>query len=185
MKKIFLLFTGILLFIANIGFASTPTKLYRNQQWQFSVQIPVEFEYVASRGPNVIMTSANKSHLVSKASINIIAKLLPEADYGTEMDILKTISEMNHETYNSNKNMQLVSSNYLQIPNHVVLAEHVLTKYTYPDETFYLRSYMFTIVCGRKVFTLTYAADPYYFFTMYDKKFINSLSSFVDETGWY
>ena len=68
MKKIFLLFTGILLFIANIGFASTPTKLYRNQQWQFSVKIPAEFEYVASRGPNVIMTSANKSHLVSKAS---------------------------------------------------------------------------------------------------------------------
>ena len=69
--------------------------------------------------------------------------------------------------------------------NHIILAEHVLTKYSYPDETFYLRSYMFTIVCGKKVYTITYAADPQYFFSMYDKKFINSISSFVDETGWY
>ncbi len=184
MKKIFLIVITLLV-IANAGLANASTKLYRNQQWQFSINLPTEFEYVASRGPNVVMNSANKSHLVSKASINIIAKMLPEADYGTEMDILKTIQKINHSTFNSSGNMQLIASNFLQIPNHIILAEHVLTKYTYPDETFYLRSYMFTIVCGKKVYTITYAADPQYFFSMYDKKFINSISSFVDETGWY
>ncbi len=147
--------------------------------------LPAEFEYVTARGPNVVMNSANKSHPVSKASINIIAKLLPEANYGTETDLLKAIYETHLLAFNSNENVQLISSNILQIPNHKVLAEHVLTKYTYPDETFYLRGYMFTVVCGEKMYTISYAADPNYFFTLYDKKFIESISSFVDETGWY
>lgn len=183
--KTILLILSVLLLVTNISFANPSTKLYRNQQWQFSIMLPAEFEYVASRGPNVIMNSANKSHPVSKASINIVAKLLPDVDYGTEMDMLKAIYDAHRSANSLNQNMQLISGNILQIPNHKVLAEHWLTKYTYPDETFYLRSYMFTILCGRKAYTINCAATPDYFFSMYSTKFTNTISSFVDETGWY
>lgn len=182
-SRIIIFIVSFILLVNNIGFAETKTKLYRNQDWQFSIKIPVEFEYMESRGPNVIMNSKIIND-DSRASINIIAKLIDNEFNFSEIELLQYLQEGRKNAYKNHPNMKLIDSKIFDIPNHKILGEHWLTRHTYPKETFYLESFLFTILCGQKFYTITYAVEPAKL-EFYNNKFLESISSFVDETGWY
>ena len=75
MKKISALF--LLFFIMFTAIANAANlKLYRNEEYQFSIKIPYEFQYRTPRGPNVKMLAGD----TSGANMNIIIKPIPIKD---------------------------------------------------------------------------------------------------------
>jgi hypothetical protein len=50
-------------------------KLYENTKYNFSIEIPKEFDYVSPKSPNIIMSAVDESHI---ANINILVRTIDE-----------------------------------------------------------------------------------------------------------
>ena len=153
-------------------------KLYRNTEYQFSIEIPDYMEYRTPRGPNVKMSASAKE---GTPNMNVIVKPSMDFAYSND-DVLYGMFERNQQYIS--ESFQLVNYGIIDIPEHRVLCTIWNKKYTYPTDTFYLTVYMFEFVTNYKYYTISYFLEPETE-PMYEKMIIHSIGSFVDETGWY
>ncbi len=170
------LFCTLLLSISlsTVSFA----QLYRNTEYQFSLEIPDYMEYRTPRGPNVIMSAFAES---GAPNMNIIVK--PNMNFAcSDDDILYGMFERNQQ-YESGS-LHLLQYGIIDIPEHRVLCTIWTKKYTYPNDTFYLTCYMFEFVTNYKYYCISYFIQPGTEL-MHESMITQSIGSFVDETGWY
>lgn len=153
-------------------------KLYRNTEYQFSIEIPDYMEYRTPRGPNVKMSALAKE---GTPNMNVIVKPNMVFSYSND-DVLYGMFERNQQYIS--ESFQLLDYGIIDIPEHRVLCTIWNKKYTYPTDTFYLTVYMFEFVTNYKYYTISYFLEPGTE-SMYEKMITHSIGSFVDETGWY
>lgn len=154
-------------------------KLYRNQEYQFSLDIPTSMDIIKSRGPNIKMTASTPN---ADFIMSILVKNSPtikEADDDFLMWLHQdSLNQMNSDYY------KFINCDIINIPNHKVLVQLWTAKHTYPSMTFYQDVIMFHFVTNYKYFLITYYANQGEL-----KKYMpiveHSIGSFVDETGWY
>lgn len=169
----------IMLFIGIKVCDASNYKLYRNREYQFSLEIPSSMSVIKSRGPNIKMTASTpKSDFI----MSVLVKNSPtikEADDDFLMWLHQdSLSQTTSDYY------KFINCDIINIPNHKVLVQLWTAKHTYPSMTFYQDVIMFHFVTNYKYFLITYYTNQGDM-----KKYIpaieHSIGSFVDETGWY
>ena len=176
MRKIIFLTSLLLIFITSTVIAAE-LKLYRNQEYQFSIEIPFEFSYVTPRGPNVKMSASNQE---GSANMNIIIK--PSPFKNLDELSLKEIATIQKSMFT--KDTLLIDEGSTAINNIPAYWFLTLNHYKYPNSEFYLASLQFQFVTNYKYYYISYFSQPELYLD-YKNTFVNSVSSFVDETGWY
>ena len=154
-------------------------NLYRNSEYQFSLDIPASMNIIKSRGPNIKMTASTpKTDFI----MSVLVKNIPEIKEADD-DFLMWLHQ---DSLNQTKSdyYKFISCDIINIPNHKVLVQLWTAKHTYPSMTFYQDVIMFHFVTNYKYFLITYYTNHGEL-----KKYIStiehSIGSFVDETGWY
>lgn len=177
MKRIICLVMLMLLAFTSIGVAAE-MKLYRNRDWQFRIEIPADFAYRTPKGPNVVVSAAADDG----ANMNVIVKKFPLQKDG-DAELLQEIFAMQRNEYPElfkgyiDSGMTMVE----RTPVHWYIAD---VEYRYPDTQFVLRCFGCSLLRNYKYYNISYSCYPQ-LFEQYRQVFIDSLSSFVDETGFY
>ncbi len=178
MKKILLCLCVLFSIVLNCAYAAPVTKLYRNRDYQFSLNIPSDMTYRQPRGPNVKMSATTPS---ADLLMNIIVKPTGGFKFFDD-EILRELH--NIHVANASTNMIYLDHKIINIPGHRVLLEKARCHYVYPNNDFWLDTYMFTLASNFKFYQISYLAPidkiPYQVNTI-----MQSVESFVDETGWY
>lgn len=174
MKKFIVLL--VIFFTAFLSMASAAnTKLYRNTPWQFRIELPSDWEYTKTKGPNVVMNAMSKNI----EGMNIVVKPMPDIAEANE-DLLNFIFE--YQEYPSN--ITIIGKSIIDVSPHKVLAYSSIIHFKYPRSEFYNYNLTFQIVTHEKHYIISYFCHP-----ENAKDFqpivLKSISSFVDETGWY
>lgn len=181
MKKFFIMVVIFTLMYINVGiphvFAVEGMKLYRNREYQFSIEIPDYFQYQTPRGPNVKMSAA-----VRDFNMNIVIKPAPEIDYSTD-EILATIY-LNDLELSKNNDTHIIEADIINIPHTRVLYYHCLARFDYPYRTFFSSGYHFQFIRHHRLYCISYFVELGKE-NLYKNAIIDSIGSFVDETGWY
>lgn len=167
----------LVLSYASCAFCSS-YNLYRNTEWEFSIDVPDFMSYKTPRGPNVKMSASNYD---ASFIMSVIVKPMPELEE-TDENSLEALHAINLQS--SSDYAKCLKYGFLPIPNRVVLAEYWVVKHTYPERTFYQDAIMYSFVTNNKYFLITYYANVGTIGT-YSKYIEHSIGSFVDETGWY
>lgn len=173
MKRFFVLLTIILIIFPSTSSANT--KLYRNTQWQFRIELPYDWKYTKPKGPNVVMNAINKDI----EGMNIVVKQMPYIAEADE-DTLIALNEI--QEYPSN--VQLLNWKIMDISPHKALATTMLIHYKYPTAEFYSYSLMFQIITNGKIYTISYFCPPDRA-KIFLPTILKSVGTFVDETNWY
>ena len=181
MKKFFLMafvftFISINVDVSQV-FATEGMKLYRNREYQFSIEIPEYLQYQKPRGPNVKMTAA-----VRDFNMNIVIRPVPEIDYSTD-EILAAMYLNDLELFKNN-DTHIIEADIINIPHTRVLYYHYLARFDYPRGTFFLTGYCFQFIRHHRLYCITYCVEPGKE-NLYKETIIDSIGSFVDEAGWY
>lgn len=175
MKKISALF--LLFFIMFTAIANAANlKLYRNEEYQFSIKIPYEFQYRTPRGPNVKMLAGD----TSGANMNIIIKPIPIKD--SDEIFLKEI--LNIQKAQRPASTFVINEGITDINNIKAAWTFSMNKYKNPKSDFTLALLSYQFITNYKYYCITYCASPDTYI-LYEPLYIDSISSFVDETGWY
>ena len=114
--------------------------------------------------------------------MNIVIKPVPEIENST--DAVLTALYMNDLELSKSNAMNIVESGIINIPHIRVLYECYLARYDYPRETFFLVGYSFQFIRHQQLYCITYCVEPGKE-NLYKDVIINSIGTFVDETGWY
>lgn len=178
-KKFFLEALVFSLMFAHFSdaFAFTGMKLYRNTEYQFSIEIPDYLTYRTPRGPNVKMSAA-----VRDFNMNIVIRTSPEIETSNDA-VLAELYLLQLEDFR-NYGIQIIESNIINIPHTRVLYVCYFARYDYPNETFFLTGYCFQFIKHHHLYCISYFVEPGKE-NLYKTAIINSIGSFVDETGWY
>ncbi|WP_029541043.1 hypothetical protein [Selenomonas sp. AB3002] len=170
----------IIMLFAGIGVCDAQEyNLYRNKEYQFSLDIPAAMNIIESRGPNIKMTASTpKSNFI----MSVLVKNSPAIKEADDDFLLwlhqDSLSQTTSDYY------KFINCDIINIPNHKVLVQLWTAKHTYPSMTFYQDVIMFHFVTNYKYFLITYYTNQGDM-----KKYIpaieHSIGSFVDETGWY
>ena len=160
------------------AYSTAFAKLYRNTEYQFSIEIPDYMEYRTPRGPNVKMSAYAKG---GNPNIAIIVK--PNQEIAVSSNAILAGMYLEDKKLESTT-MKLISADIIPIPEHNMLCTIWLKKYTYPEITFYMTLYMFEFVSNYKYYHISYGVEPGTE-AKYEEMITRSIGSFVDETGWY
>ena len=176
MKKIFALIIMILVCISSVVYA-TDMKLYRNREWQFRIDIPASFEYSTPKSPNTLMMA----HGNNRSSINIVAKKMPIKEASAE-----DLTELANAQREANPvlDKSIISSGITYVNNSPAHWALYNTEYRTPTDEFKLTILMFQFVKNYKYYAVSYGIVPE-LYTQTQPIFMQSISSFVDETGFY
>ena len=110
--------------------AGTGMKLYRNTEYQFSIEIPDYLSYRTPRGPNVKMSAATRNF-----NMNIIIRPSPEVETSDDM-VLAEIYSIQSEDFRRN-DVKIIEADIINIPNTGILYFSYLARYNFPTETFF------------------------------------------------
>ncbi len=181
MKKLFILAFALNIILMNFlachASALAGMKLYRNKEYQFSIEVPDYLTYQPPRGPNVKMLAG-----IKEFSMNIVIRPVPEIESSND-GILAEIHAADIRS-SSERNTQILEADIINIPNIRVLYECYVTRYDYPQMTFFLTGYSFQFIKHHRLYCISYFVEPGKE-NLYKKTIFNSIGSFVDETGWY
>lgn len=163
------------LILSNTAFA----QLYRNTEYQFSIEIPDYMEYRTPREPNVKMSAYAKDFT---PNIVIIAKPSPEIAFSNDEILMALLIDEEKGLESSTRKLKF--ADIVSISSHEVL-------YTIWNET-YIRSnvimpvtvYSFEFITNNKYYYVSYTIKRGTE-TIYEKMISQSIFSFVDETDWY
>ena len=158
-------------------FAVAGMKLYRNTNYQFSIEIPDYLVYKTPRGPNVKMSAAARDF-----NMNIVIRPSPEIE--TSDDVILAALYLSQAEDFRNHDMRIIESDIINIPHTRVLYTCYLARYDYPRGTFFLTGYCFQFIKHHRLYCVTYCVEPGKE-NLYKTAIIDSIGSFVDETGWY
>lgn len=176
------LFSSVLLFMVMfcIQASASSGKLYRNRDWQFSIYVPVNFEYVVPRGPNTKMQAMDKYG----NSMSIVVKQVPVLTDAQSDDLV--VGQLNEfVNYSKQRNGRIVlEAGIIDVSNHKAI--YLVTENIFKGTNIKVRyfGYSFYLITMGKEYTIMYSTLPQ-MAEQYKPIFIKSISSFVDETGWY
>lgn len=163
------------LFLSDTAFA----QLYRNSEYQFSIEIPDYMEYRTPRGPNVKMSAYAKDFT---PNIVIIVKPSSEISFSNDEILMALLLDEEEKLESSTRKLKF--ADIVSISSHEVL-------YTIWNET-YIRSnviipvsiYSFEFITNNKYYYISYTVKRGTE-TTYERMISQSIFSFVDETDWY
>ena len=154
-------------------------QLYRNAEYQFSIEIPDYMEYRTPHGPNVIMSAYAKDF-----TPNIIIIVKPNQDIAFSNDEILTAMLVAEEKDLESNTYKLQFADILSISAHEVLYTIWNKTYIRPNLIMPVTIYTFEFITNNKYYYISYTVRRGTEAT-YEKMISQSIYSFVDETDWY
>ena len=167
------------MFLLSLILTSTAfAQLYRNTEYQFSIEIPDYMEYRTPREPNVKMSAYAKDLFP-----NIVIIVKPNQEIVSSNDEILAAMLMEEEKLASPKR-QLKYADIISISDHEVLYTIWNNTYTRPNFIFPVTRYSFEYITNHKYYYISYEIKRGTE-TIYENMIAQSICSFIDETSYY
>lgn len=174
MKRLITIFTLLICCLCTLCCAED-MKLYRNKDWKFRIEFPVDWEYRTPKSPNTVLVARNKQ------GYGVVITAYPEPEFNNptredwEKHIMPTINL---------DGINIMNVYFVPINSHTVLLIEGTKHYKYPTTQFVQYHNNAIIITNNKYYNILYGCN-----TQDAQKcvniFLKSLGTFVDETNFY